>query len=80
MTEQQVERLLHELCVDLGFCLPPNAYEALVVTPPSTAEDFAREVFQAEGLDFDTDAHPDIRQAVLNRVAKHLDEAGPLHP
>lgn len=72
MRAEQVEALLRELCVDLGFCLPFDAYEQLVDNPPRTADAFARKVFEAEGLDFDTYPHTDIRQAVEGRIAKQL--------
>jgi len=72
MTEEQVEALLWELCVDLGFCLPPEAYEALVTNPPAATDEFARAVFTAEGLDFDNYKWPDIRSAVVARIDKYL--------
>lgn len=72
MTEEKVEALLYELCVDLGFCLPPDAYEALVDNPPGDALAFARAVFAAEGLDFDTYDRPDIRAAVVARIEGYL--------
>lgn len=75
MQPEKTEALLRELCVDLGFCLPFDAYEQLVDAPPLVAEDFARRVFEAEGLDFDTYPHADIRQAVVDRVSKHLTAA-----
>ena len=31
----QVEKLLDRLCVDLGFCLPPEDYIRLAGNPPS---------------------------------------------
>ena len=72
MTEDRVEALLYELCVDLGFCLPPQAYEALTYNPPPDAEAFARAVFIAEGLDFDAYDRPDLRSAVVARIDGYL--------
>lgn len=43
-------RLLYDLCVDLGFCLPEEAQQALVDNTPATSREFANAVFIAEGL------------------------------
>ncbi|WP_296164966.1 hypothetical protein [uncultured Brevundimonas sp.] len=75
MTEVEVERLLGDLCVDLGFCLSPEAYDQLAESPPLAAEDFARRVFEAEGLDFDTYDRPSVRAAVVATVARHMTAA-----
>jgi hypothetical protein len=72
MTEERVEALLRELGVDLGFCLPAEACEALVEKPPSNAEEFARAVFTAEGLDFDSYGRPEIRSAVVVKIDGYL--------
>lgn len=45
-----ITRLLYELCVDLGFCLPEEAQQALVDNTPATPSEFANAVFVAEGL------------------------------
>lgn len=42
--------LLDELCVRLGFCLPPDAKQALIEGAPSTPRAFADAVFLAEGV------------------------------
>jgi hypothetical protein len=51
MNRQDVESLLRELCVDLGFCLPPDRNERLVDSPPDDVDAFTDAVFIAEGLD-----------------------------
>jgi hypothetical protein len=33
---RQIELLLEELCVDLGFCLPPDAKAHLILKPTLT--------------------------------------------
>ena len=38
MTEAQTEALLYELCVELGFCLPPDAYSAPPQQAPNTQQ------------------------------------------
>jgi hypothetical protein len=47
----ETERLLYELCVRLGFCLPPAERERLANSPPGTVREFTDAVFVAEGLD-----------------------------
>jgi hypothetical protein len=51
LTQPQVIRLLKNLCIDLGFCLPAKVAEKLESNPPRTIEEFTRAVFHAEGLD-----------------------------
>ena len=72
MTSEAVEALLRELCVELGFCLHGDAYDALVDRPPPYPETFARLVFAGDGLDFDSDARSDLKQAVVERIARHM--------
>jgi hypothetical protein len=43
--------LLEELCVELGFCLPPDAQHRLIAHPPLAIEEFTDAVIRAEGLD-----------------------------
>jgi hypothetical protein len=50
----EVETLLRQLCVDLGFCLPPDAHDRLVDNPPADARSFTDAVFVAEGLNPET--------------------------
>jgi hypothetical protein len=47
----ETEQLLYELCVTLGFCLPPAERERLANCPPGTVRQFTDAVFAAEGLD-----------------------------
>jgi len=71
MTEDQVETLLGELCVTLGFCLTPEGYEQIASEPPETPEAFARAVFSAEGLDYDADPRENLKDAVREMVRLH---------
>ena len=64
-----VERLLDQLCVDLGFCLPPRARARLSKTPPEGVEAFTDAVFNAEGLNRET-ANKHLWRQVRDRVAK----------
>jgi hypothetical protein len=62
-----VDRLLDGLCVDLGFCLPPEEKDRLMTSPPNTAEAFTDAVFLAEGMDpLLADRH--LWRQVRNRV------------
>jgi hypothetical protein len=65
--------LLCELCVELGFCLPPEAQRRLQSALPAGAEAFADAVLAAEGMDPQT-ADPRLRQQVSARIAKHFQE------
>ena len=66
LNEAQVEVLLSELCIELGFCLPPNARELLRRSPPTTVKEFTDSVFRAEGLD------PEIADRGLYRQVRDL--------
>ena len=47
----EVESLLSKLCIDLGFCLAPEAENRLREKPPTDVNTFTDAVFVAEGLD-----------------------------
>ena len=51
LTASEVDNLLTKLCIDLGFCLPPNAVLRLRNSPPTDIDLFTDAVFIAEGLD-----------------------------
>jgi len=51
LSEGEVQQLLDDLCVRLGFCLPPDAQSDLRRCPPESASAFAEAVIRAEGLD-----------------------------
>jgi hypothetical protein len=44
-----VRGLLSQLCVTLGFCLPPSEIERLAATPPGDSDEFTNAVLAAEG-------------------------------
>ena len=73
----QAERLLNDLCVRLGFCLPPDERARLKSTPPDTVSAFTAAVFVAEGLD-PTTADRTLYGQVKAMVAEafHRSEAG----
>ena len=72
MSPKQIQFLLDELCVDLGFCLPPDAQAELVKHPPPDVEAFTDAVIRAEGLDPHASIPVRLRRDVKARVAKHF--------
>ncbi|MFC0528436.1 hypothetical protein [Phytohabitans kaempferiae] len=62
----EVQRLLDDLCVNLGFCLPREEQRRLRVSPPPDAESFTVAVFEAEGLDprQDKRLYRDVRDTI----------------
>ena len=70
----QVESLLYELCVVLGFCLPPDEQARLLESPPTEVDAFTDAVIRAEGLDpYAIPRH--LRRDVRGRVVKHFRDA-----
>ena len=72
MSRAQTEALLYDLCVVLGFCLPPDAQARLISEPPDDADTFTDAVIRAEGLDPYADIPLHLRRDVRARVAKHF--------
>ena len=75
LTESEAQQLLDDLCVRLGFCLPPEDSKRLRESPPADPLSFTDAVFRAEGLDPDTtDRH--LYRQVRNAVADAFRRAG----
>lgn len=75
----QIQALLDQLCVDLGFCLPPDAQEELCESPGTDVDAFTDRVIVAEGLDpIYLDGH--LRRQIRERVARVLDPQDPPWP
>jgi hypothetical protein len=72
MTSMDVQHLLYELCVKLGFCLSPEAQGRLIETPPTDIDAFTDAVFEAEGLD-PVYSDKRLRSQVRELVARHFD-------
>jgi hypothetical protein len=68
-----VTRLLYTLCVELGFCLPEEAAQALIDDVPTTPRAFADAVFLAEGLPLPIKTS-DLYEQVLEVVERHFSE------
>ena len=68
LNTKEREKLLGELCVVLGFCLPQEGYDALHDDPPATLSDFVDAVFRHEGLDPET-ADLRLKRQVRDMIA-----------
>ncbi|MBO8192284.1 hypothetical protein ITI46_11485 [Streptomyces oryzae] len=77
-TEAEVQRLLYELCVDLGFCLPPQEQRRLYAAPPADPDTFTDAVFEAEGMN--PAEHGPLRQQVREVAARHMGRWQPQPP
>ena len=71
---KQIAYLLEELCVELGFCLPPDEHARLQNWPPDDIDAFTDEVFRAEGVD--PLANRQLRHQGRARVAKCFERMG----
>ena len=66
--------LLNDLCVQLGYCLPPDAQARIISDPPASVDAFTDAVVQAEGFDPVLMA-TEQRQQVRRMVAAAFGEA-----
>lgn len=63
--------MLDKLCIELGFCLPPEEYTKLSNSPPTTVKAFTDAVFVAEGLEPEyADRH--LWRQVRDRVTEYF--------
>lgn len=67
-----IQWLLEDVCVRLGFCLPPNEQIRLEQDPPKDVDAFTDAIFVAEGLDPHEKSNRGLRAQVRELVAKHL--------
>jgi hypothetical protein len=75
MSSAQVEALLSELCMVLGFCLPPHEQARLQESPPTDVDAFTDAVIRAEGLDPHAGIPLQMRRDIRTRVAEHFRKA-----
>lgn len=69
--EQQLNNLLYDLCVDLGFCIPPEDSTRISQTKSYMAKEFAKDVVSAEGM------NPDYEIAWIQKISnKFIDRFG----
>lgn len=70
LTWGHIDRLLSELSVDFGFCLPKEKRFDLVHHPPTSIDAFTEAVFAAEGMD--CMLNRPLYKEVRKKVADHL--------
>jgi hypothetical protein len=75
MSPRQVDLLLEELCVKLGFCLPREAQLRLRENPPLEIDAFVDAVIRAEGLDPQAGISLHLYRDMRERVVKHFKAA-----
>lgn len=75
LDQSQVNALLNELCVRLGFCLPPEGHFRIQESPPTEIDEFANSVFAAEGLHPEADVSCHLRREVEATIAKYFEAA-----
>jgi hypothetical protein len=77
LPERDAHGLLTGLCVDFGFCLPPDDHDRLLERPPLTVDEFTDAVIRADGMD-PALMEPRFRAPVRERVAAAFAKADPL--
>lgn len=70
--DSDVRRLLYELCVKLGFCLPPDDIRRLDESPPGDVDSFTDAVFTAEGMGDLAYVDTRLRRQVREVVVRHM--------
>jgi hypothetical protein len=68
--------LFYDLCVELGFCLPPDDVVRLTDAPPPDVEAFTEAVLLAEGFDPPALCDLRLRRQVRDLIHEHLDFSG----
>lgn len=75
-----VGRLLDDLCVQLGYCLPPETQQRIIADPPPTVDAFTDAVIDAEGLDpvlMDKRDRLEVRRIVAVAFGESIPPAAP---
>jgi hypothetical protein len=72
MSPKQIQFLLDELCVDLGFCLSPDAQARILGDPPADVDAFTDAVIRSDGLDPHAGIPVRLRRDVRASVMKHF--------
>ena len=74
ISERRVRKLLDQLCVQLGFCLPPEDAQRLASDPPTEVRAFTDALFSAEGFSPETaDRH--LYRRVRDMIASAFRES-----
>ncbi|GIH29511.1 hypothetical protein Aph01nite_78210 [Acrocarpospora phusangensis] len=69
----EIQYLLDELCVELGFCLPVSEQRRLLVAPLLSVDAFTDATMRAEGLD--PLLNKSLRRQVRDKVQRRLPAA-----
>lgn len=75
----RIRSLLDQLCVDPGFCLPPDSQQEPMDRPGTDVDEFTDRVIRAEGLD-PISIDCDLRRQIRKRVARVLTPGVPEWP
>ena len=67
LSEKDARYILDDLCVKLGYCLPPDEQKRIISKPPATPRKFAKVVMEAEGVGTDD---PQMFDPVFEFVTK----------
>lgn len=54
---KEIEYLLNDLCIDWGFCIPPEDIKRITEVATWEADDFACQVLMAEGMNPEYEKH-----------------------
>lgn len=70
LSSVDIDHLLTDLCVRLGFCLSPEDQTGLRDSPPPDVDSFTDAVFRAEGMDplLDKGLRRQVREMVRQAV------------
>ncbi|MGA5305867.1 hypothetical protein ACPCHT_38650 [Nucisporomicrobium flavum] len=76
--DSDVQRLLNELCIRLGFCLSPEDSRRLLESPPEGVDAFTDAVLEAEGMgDMSyTDVRRQVREVVDHYMSRWVQVQG----
>jgi hypothetical protein len=75
----EVRALLAQLCVKLGFCLPPVEIERFAASPPGDSDEFTEAVLVAEGYGLATSdpLFDQVREVVAQAFIRHQSQTEP---
>ena len=74
LTSDLVHALLGELCIEVGYCLPPKAHDLIEADPPTDPRSFADLVIKLE-VDGDEQGDTEYYDQVLELVLRTFEGA-----
>jgi hypothetical protein len=66
--QEALDFLLYDICVELGFCLPPLDHARICATEFWDADAFTEEIFRVE--DINPDEHLNWKRQIHNRFTE----------